>query len=162
MDFKDLNELNFLTIKTDFLLDISNKGENIKERLLAFKAMDMTYDEIFRLILKSIESLKGRLVDGIIPKLLLTLNEIFNIENDMINVYIELLNCYVKCDIENYNLEELYNDEFANKACVEFNMLFAPYYLNVLVDRYGELNEISRVNNILKNTIEEFKVKYGR
>ena len=92
MDFKDLNELNFLTIKTDFLLDISNKGENIKEHLLAFKAMDMAYDEIFRLILKSIESLKGRLVDGIIPKLLLTLNEIFNIENDVINVYIDLLN----------------------------------------------------------------------
>ena len=111
---------------------------------------------------KAIETLKGTLVDGVIEKIFLSMNEIYGVNDENVNAYISLLNCYSNCDIENYNLRRIYNDEFVKNATVEFNMMFAAYYLNVLVERYAEIEEINRVNHILKDTLVQFKVKYGR
>ena len=162
MDYRDLNEINFLTIKTDFILDICDKGEKVATNLRRFKELGVQYEEVFRMMLKSIEALKGRIIDGVIDHMFVELNNVYEVNDEKVNTYASLLNCYVKCDIENYDLEKLYTNDFANNAPVEFNMLFAPYYLNVLIDRYGEMNEISRINEILKKSIEEFRVKYGR
>lgn len=162
MDYKDLNEINFLTIKTDFILDICDKGEKVGTNLRMFKELGVQYEEVFRMMLKSIEALKGRIIDGVIDHMFVELNNVYEVNDEKVNTYASLLNCYVKCDIENYDLEKLYTNDFANNVPVEFNMLFAPYYLNVLIDRYGELNEINRINEILKKSIEEFRVKYGR
>lgn len=162
MDYKDLNEINFLTIKTDFILDICDKGEKVVTNLRMFKELGVLYEEVFRMMLKSIEALKGRIIDGVIDNMFVELNNVYEVNDEKANTYASLLNCYVKCDIENYDLEKLYTNDFADNAPVEFNMLFAPYYLNVLIDRYGEMNEINRINEILKKAIEEFRVKYGR
>jgi hypothetical protein len=59
-------------------------------------------------------------------------------------------------------LKEVYTNEFANNTTIEFNMLFAPYYLQVLVERFGDIDEINRVNNILKDAIKQYKNIYGR
>ena len=59
MDYKDLNEINFLTIKTDFILDICDKGEKVGTNLRMFKELGVQYEEVFRMMLKSIEALKA-------------------------------------------------------------------------------------------------------
>ena len=162
MDFRDLNDMDLLTIKSDFILDICNQANDIQKNLELFKNAGMEYDAVFKMVLKTIEALKLRLADGVIKRIFIHMNEVFNVEDENVNVYVELLNCYIKCDIENYDLKNIYTDEFAENAHLDFNMLFAPYYLNILIERYGDMDEINRMNKIVKNTIMQFKVNYGR
>jgi hypothetical protein len=65
-------------------------------------------------------------------------------------------------DIENYNVVELFNDDFIKIANLDFLVLFASYYLNVLIERSENIDEINRVNVILKNALMEYKQKQGR
>lgn len=162
MDFKDLNEINFLSVKTDFLLDIREQGENISKNLNLIYELGIDYNTVFKMVLRAIEMLKGELSYNIIETMILDMNKIYKIEDEKACKYIDLLECYSRCDIEKYDLKNIYTDDFANNAILEFNMMFAPYYLNMLIERYGDIDEINRVNCILKNTISQFKTKYGR
>lgn len=162
MEFRDLNEIDFLTIKSDFLLDICDQGNDIRKNLGLIKNLGIEYNEVFKMILRAIETLRYKLADGVVEKIFDILKEVFEINDGIFDAYVNLLNCYVKCDIENYNLKEIYTNEFANNTTIEFNMLFAPYYLQVLVERFGDIDEINRVNNILKDAIKQYKNIYGR
>lgn len=53
------------------------------------------------MILRTIEMLKGALADDIIEKMILGMNNIYNIDDEKATDYIKLLECYSKCDIEN-------------------------------------------------------------
>lgn len=161
MDFKDFNEIDFLTIKTDFILEMSSGAENINDVIIRIKDMNIDYDTMFVTVLKAVETLRGHITEDIIEKVIIAIKDIYNISND-VSVYIELLKCYNEYNKEEYDLKELYTNDFANNAYVEFNVMFASYYLSVLIDRYGDINEINRINHILKNSIVDYKAKYGR
>lgn len=161
MDFKDFNEIDFLTIKTDFILEISDGAKNINNVLINIKNMNIDYETIFITALKAIETLRGRIEEETVEKVILAIEDVYETNNDVSN-YINLLKCYSEYNTETYDLKELYSDDFAKNAFVEFNVMFASYYLSVLIDRYGDINEINRINHILKDSIIEYKAKYGR
>ena len=90
MEFKDLNEVNFLTVKTDFILDIREGGNNICKNLEIIKSLGIDYETVFKMILRAIEALKGKLADGVIERMFLDMNNVYEVNDEKVNVNLNL------------------------------------------------------------------------
>lgn len=161
MEFRDLKDVDFLTIKADLLISIHSDSLEVKNIIEEMKHGNIVYDEIFTIILNVIRSQRNSLSVDRVVQLISMLNEVYEVE-DNAQIYIDLLKCYMNEDIENYNVVELFNDDFIKIANLNFLVLFASYYLNVLIERSENIDEINRVNVILKNALMEYKQKQGR
>lgn len=161
MEFRDLKDIDFLTIKADLLISIHSDSLEVKNIIEEMKHGNIVYDEIFTIILNVIRSQRNSLSVDRVVQLISVLNEVYEVE-DNAQIYIDLLKCYMNEDIENYNVVELFNDDFIKIANLNFLVLFASYYLNVLIERSENIDEINRVNVILKNALMEYKQKQGR
>lgn len=162
MEFKDLNEIDSLTIKADFILNVSQGVEKIDQAIFNLKDNGISYEDAFDMVLKYIEANKITVTDEMIDQLFKSLYNKYEIYNADNKIYSQLLKCYINGDIENYEIANIYTEEFINKSSLTFNMLFAPYYLNVLIERIENLEEINRMNAILKNLIAEFRKQKNR
>ena len=76
MDFKDFNEIDFLTIKTDFILEMSSGAENINDVIIRIKDMNIDYDTMFVTVLKAVETLRGHITEDIIEKVIIAIKDI--------------------------------------------------------------------------------------
>lgn len=162
MQFKDFNNIDNVTLRADFLVTIKNAPENIKEKIKMLKESGFIFEEIFNIILKFIESNKQNVSYELIETLLVSLYEVFQQDKEIAASYIALLECFASEDVNKCNIKELFTEEFASNALVSFNILFASYYLNLLIERSNDIDEINRVNEILKQSIINYKLKYGR
>lgn len=160
MKFRDLNSIEFVTIKSDLIIQITNNADDYNDILNNIKHI-LDYDEVLLLIFKIIESLHTNITIETIESLLRDLNIIYNIDSDM-TVYNKLIDCYISDDITKHDVKNIYTDSFIRETYTEFNVLFASFYLNILINKCNDVNEINRINNILKNSISEFKLKYNR
>ncbi len=163
MNFEDLNAVENLTHKADFLAKISKDPASAKQALIDLKNnCKLSYDEVFLMIVRYIESKRFTVSDQLIEDLINYSYEVYEVQPVYAANYIELSKCYTHEKIEHYNIKELYTDDFIKCATVYFNMMFASYYLNVLIERTEDLEEINRVNAILKESISKFKSESGR
>jgi hypothetical protein len=156
MEFRDVNEIDILTTKTDYMLDIRGNAEKIVENLSKLKELGMEYDELFRVTLRILERVKGMIAEETVEKIILSIVEVYKVEEDMSDM-IKLLKFYNGCDLYKFDIKSIYTDEFVEKVPREFNIMFAPYYLMLLVERYEEIEEINRINYMLKHMLVEFK-----
>ncbi len=162
MKFKDLNEVDYLTYKADFILTVNKGVEYIDQAMYDLKIRGITYDMAFDMILKYIESNTMIIDDKIIEELFDTLYKHYEITNTDDTIYIELLKCYINEDIENHDVKNIYSDDFIERAPLVFHILFAPYYLNVLIERTEDIEEINRINEKVKGFLAEFKKRNER
>ena len=160
MRFRDLNDMELVTIKSDLIIQVVNNTNNYKDILNSVKNI-ITYDEMILLVFKIVESLHSSITSETIECLLKDLNEVYNIDTDM-TTYNKLIDCYISDDITKYDIKSIYTDSFIKNTYNEFNMLFASFYLNVLTNKCSDINEINRINNVLKNSISEFKLRNNR
>ena len=79
MDFKDFNEIDFLTIKTDFILEMSSGAENINDVIIRIKDMNIDYDTMFVTVLKAVETLRGHITEDIIEKVIIAIRNIITV-----------------------------------------------------------------------------------
>lgn len=162
MRFKDLNEIDYLTYKADFILNVNRGVEYIDQAMCDLKTRNVSFDVAFEIILRYIESNTLVIGNDVIEALFDSLYKYYEKSDTDDRIYIDLLECYINGDIENYEVDNIYTDDFINRAPLSFNMLFAPYYLNVLVERTEDIEEINRINEKVKNFIVEFKNRNGR
>lgn len=160
MKFRDLNEMEFVTIKSDLIIQIINNADDYKEILTSIKDV-ISYDELMLLVFKLVESLHTTISAETIGCLLRDLNIVFEKDSDM-TIYNKLIECYILDDISIHDVRNIYTESFARDTYNEFNVLFASFYLNILVSKCNDINEINRVNNILKKAISKFKTDYNR
>lgn len=164
MRFEDLNEIDLLTHKADFIAKLTSSSlEEIEPAIVQFRNnTNLSFNEVFLICLKFVETRKKELSNELIETIFSCVFKTYNEDETYLNNYIKLLQSYVYEDVSEYNIVELYSDEFAKQASVYFNIMFASYYLNLLIERSNDMNEINRINDILKNAIVEFKSRTGR
>lgn len=163
MKFEDLGEVMKLTYKADFIKAINKSPESIKSCFVNLKDNGlMTFDEAFDMVIRYIESRKMTITDKVIEDLFTYCYEVYEELPMNLTNYIELSKCYVSEDSDVDTIRELFTDEFIEKTDFYFNMMIASYYLNLLVERSDDVEEISRVNSLLKDQITVFKRKTGR
>lgn len=163
MNFEDLNAMERLTYKADFLSRITTDPTSAKEALIDLRNNSkLSFDEVFSMIIRYIETKKVTITNQLIEDLINYSYEVYEVQPVYAENYIALSKCFVNEKIEGYNIKELYNEDFIKCATLYFNIMFSSYYLNVLVERSYDVEEINRVNSILKEVIAEFKTKTGR
>lgn len=163
MNFEDLNAMEFLVHKADFLTRITKDPTSVKQALVDLKDNSKsTFNDVFNMIIKYIETKKVTITDQLIEDLIKYSFEVYEIEPVFIDNYINLSKCFVNENIGLYNVKELFNENFIKNATLYFNIMFASYYLNVLIERTYDMDEINRINCLLKDSISEYKLKTGR
>lgn len=163
MNFEDLNAMEFLVHKADFLTRITKDPTLVKQALVDLRNNSkLTFDEVFNIIIKYIETKKVTITDQLIEDLIKYSFEVYEVKSVFIDNYINLSKCFVNENIELYNVKELFNENFIKYATLYFNIMFASYYLNVLIERTYDIDEINRISCLLKDSIAEFKLKTGR
>ena len=163
MNFEDLNAMDRLTYKADFLARITADPTSVKEALIDLRdKCKLSFDEVFSIVIRYIETKKVTITDQLIEDLINYSYEVYEVQPVYASNYIALSKCFVNEKIEGYNIKELYNEDFIKCATLYFNIMFSSYYLNVLIERSYDVEEINRVNSILKKAISEFKSKTGR
>ena len=163
MKFEDLNDVVKLTYKADFIKTINENPESIKKSFVALRDLGlMTFEEAFDMVIKYIETKKMTITDKVIEDLFTGCYEVYEELPMYLLSYIELSKCYVNEDRDVDSIKELFTDEFIEKTNSYFNMMIASYYLNLLVERSDDMEELSRINNLLKGQIAAFKSKTGR
>lgn len=163
MKFEDLNDVMKLTYKADFIKSINKDPNSIKQCLFDLRDLGiMTFEEAFDMIVRYIETRKMTITDKVVEDLFTGCYEVYGQLTMHLSTYIELSKCYINEDRDIDTIRELFTDRFIEETDFYFNMMIASYYLNLLVERSDDIEEISRVNTLLKKQIAIFKSKTGR
>lgn len=163
MKFEDLNDVMKLTYKADFIKSINKDPNSIKQCLFDLRDLGlMTFEEAFDMIVRYIETRKMTITDKVVEDLFTGCYEVYGQLTMNLSTYIELSKCYINEDRDIDTIRELFTDKFIEETDFYFNMMIASYYLNLLVERSDDIEEISRVNTLLKKQIAIFKSKTGR
>lgn len=163
MNFNDLNEVMKLTYKADFIKTINQDPNSIKGCFFELRDQGlMTFEEAFDMVVKYIETRKMTITDKVIEDLFNGCYEVYEVFSAHLPTYIELSKCYIHEDREASIIGELLNDNFIEEADSYFSMMISSYYLKVLVERSEDIEEISRINELLKKQVSIFKSRTGR
>lgn len=163
MNFDDFSEVEKLTYKADFIKSINQDPKSIKKCFFELRDLGlMTFEEAFNMVIKYIETKKMTITDKVIEDLFNGCYEAYGQLPMYLPTYIELSKCYV-FEIGDVNsMKQLFTDEFIENTDPYFNMMISSYYLNLLIERSDDMEELSRINELLKEQVAIFKSKTGR
>lgn len=162
-NFDNLNEVIKLTYKADFIRAINDDPSAIKQCLITLREVSsIDFKEAFDMIIRYIETRKLSITDQVVEDLFNGYYEVFEQSSLHASSYIALSKCYIHDNGDINKLKSLFTEDFIKDTDYYFNMMIASYYLNLLVERTDDLDELCRVNDILKKQVAIFKAKTGR
>ncbi len=169
MKYSNYNEMKFSVLKSDLMISILNmEYENTKNHIQELYNNGFLSKSILEFVYKMVNNHIQITSKEYMVYLFTEIDNIYNMNLD-VESYAVLTTFYINeqtyDEVKKTNIEQLLNDNFIDNCEINFIILFLSYYLESLISSSNidtEKEEIIRINNKLKEKMDQFELETGR